>query len=76
MALAMSTIPDSIWAVVDPLILERQVLYVLKELRERLRGLALRDAIDLFDARYAHLRRVRPDDFTCDPDEYWDGVYS
>lgn len=61
--------------VADDHILNKRIILGIKTLREHL-GCSLQEAIDVFTARYQVLRVERPNDFTCDGDEYWSGFYS
>ncbi|MET7691005.1 hypothetical protein ABZT06_24005 [Streptomyces sp. NPDC005483] len=61
--------------IADAQILNNRIILGLSALREHL-GCSLQEALDVFSARYEALRRDRPDDFVCGPDEYWAGFFS
>ncbi|MFK4099898.1 hypothetical protein ACI2L1_07425 [Streptomyces sp. NPDC019531] len=61
--------------IADDHILDKRIILGLIALREHL-GCSLQEALDVFGARYEALRKDRPDDFVCGPDEYWAGFFS
>jgi hypothetical protein len=63
------------WGPIDEAILRRQILKTLTAIRA-VTGVSLREAVDIFHARYRKLREVRPEEFVCDDHTYWEGVYS
>jgi hypothetical protein len=63
------------WAAIDHDILHGRKIQAIQKIRNEFGG-DLHDALDLLGPRYEQLRRDRPDDFTQDPDTYWDGFYS
>ncbi|MER6173482.1 hypothetical protein [Streptosporangium sp. NPDC001681] len=63
------------WTDIDERIIQARILPALKLIREQFGG-DLREAIDLLNGRYLHLREVRSDDFTVGPEDYGRGVYT
>jgi hypothetical protein len=61
--------------VADDLILGKQIVHALKTFCDHL-GCSLKEALDVFAARYEVLREERPDDFVCSREEYGIGFYS
>lgn len=62
------------WEQIDALILENNILFPIKMIRDRL-GVSINEAGDIHHARYRQLREERPDDFSCSDREYWQGFY-
>ncbi len=72
----MSTeLPGDRWEQIDEGILRREILKTLKEIRSAA-GVSLKEAMDLYHERYKKLRESRPEEFVCDHQTYWEGVYS
>ncbi|WP_030925096.1 hypothetical protein [Streptosporangium amethystogenes] len=63
------------WTDIDERIIQARILPALKLIREQFGG-DLREAIDLLNGRYLHLREARADDFTVGPEDYGRGVYT
>jgi len=57
----------------DPIILNHCIIDGLKQILEWTGS--LRGALEIYNERYALLRELRPDEFTCTDEEYWDGFY-
>jgi hypothetical protein len=71
----LGTLTDQQREQLDALILDRKILMGMKRIREAL-GVRIHEAIDIYQARYRHLRAERPDEFSCSDKEYWEGFYS
>jgi hypothetical protein len=63
------------WGPIDEGILRREILTTLKAIRAAA-GVGLKEAIDIYHERYRKLRESRPEEFVCDDQTYWEGVYS
>ncbi|WUH98006.1 hypothetical protein OHR68_31555 [Spirillospora sp. NBC_00431] len=63
------------WPEIDEHIVNHRILPAMMILREVF-GYGIREAIEVFDVRYRHLRETRPDDFTVSREEYGRGFYS
>jgi hypothetical protein len=60
------------WAAINDDILRGHKIQAIQKIRNEFGG-GIHDALDLLGPRYEQLRRDRPDDFSQDPDTYWDG---
>ena len=63
------------WAAIDDDILRGHKIQAIQRIRNEFGG-GIHDALELLGPRYEQLRRDRPDDFTQDPDTYWNGFYT
>jgi hypothetical protein len=66
---------DDLWDPIDQGILRREILKTLMAIRAA-KSIGLKQAIDIYHERYRKLRENRPDEFVCDDQTYWEGVYS
>ena len=63
------------WDELDPLIVAGRKLEFVARVRTSAK-LSFVEAHDILVARYDHLRRTRPDAFSCSHEEYWREFFS